>query len=122
MSGYLDTEARKAIFQRIVPYLGKAVPASFLQKTAEVLPGIDRLHNLIEGIFKPAGAKYALSVASMLKNPYADRVEHNPDRSWFFHYSPKAGSLDSAVNTSLFNCMRDNEPVLVGSFGSMEPI
>ena len=98
MSGYLDSEARKVIFQRILPYLGKAVPASFLQKMAEILPGIDRLHNLIEGIFKPAGARYALSVASMLKNPYADRIEHNPDRSWYFHYSPKAGPLDSAVN------------------------
>ncbi len=113
MSGYLDSEARKAIFQRILPYLGKAVPASFLQKTGEVLPGIDRLHNLIEGIFKPAGASYSLSVASMLKNPYADRIEHNPDRSWYFHYSPKAGSLNSAVNASLFNCMRDAEPILI---------
>lgn len=47
--------------------MGKVVPASFLQKTADVLPGIDRLHNHIEGIFKPAGASYALSVASMLK-------------------------------------------------------
>jgi hypothetical protein len=113
MSGYLDVEARKAVFQRVLPYLGKVVPASFLQKTGEVLPGIDRLHNLIEGIFKPAGAKYALSIASMLKNPYADRIEHNPDRSWFFHYSPKSGSLESAVNTSLFNCMSDREPVLI---------
>jgi hypothetical protein len=113
MSGYLDVEARKAVFKRILPYLGKVVPASFLQKTGEVLPGIDRLHNLIEGIFKPAGANYALSVASMLKNPYADRKAYNPDRSWYFHYSPKAGSLDSAVNNSLFNCMRDSEPILI---------
>ena len=88
MLGYVDSEARKAIFQRILPYMGKVVPASFLQKTTDVLPGIDRLHNLIEGIFKPAGARYALSVASMLKNPYADRIEHNPDRSWFLcHYA-----------------------------------
>jgi hypothetical protein len=113
MSGYLNSVARKAIFQRILPYLGKVVSASFLQKTGNELPGIDRLHNLIEGIFKPAGETYALSVASMLKNPYADRIDYNPDRSWYFHYSPKQGSLQSAVNASLFNCMRDSEPILI---------
>lgn len=113
MSNDLDATSRKIILQRILPYLGKVVPASFLQKTADVLPGIDRLHNLIEGIFKPAGARYALSIASMLKNPYADRLQHNSNRSWFFDYSPKDGPLDSAVNSSLFNCMRENEPVLV---------
>ncbi|NDV62894.1 hypothetical protein G0Q06_10565 [Puniceicoccales bacterium CK1056] len=89
------------------------MPASFIQKTGEALPGLDRLHNLIEGIYKPAGGDYALSIASMLKNPYADRVEYNPDRSWYFDYSPKAGSLKSAVNASLFNCLGDKEPVLV---------
>lgn len=113
MSLYLDVEARKTVFQRVLPYLGKVVPASFIQKTSNSLPGIDRLHNLIEGIFKPAGAKYALSVASMLQNPYADRIEHYPDRSWYFHYSPKARPLDSAVNASLFNCMHDAEPILI---------
>ena len=51
MSGYLDVEARKAGFQRILPYLGKVVSASFIQKTGDILPGIDRLHNLIGGIF-----------------------------------------------------------------------
>jgi hypothetical protein len=49
----------------------------------------------------------------MIKNPYADRIEYQSDRTWSFFYSPKAGSLDSAVNKSLFNCMRDGEPVLV---------
>ena len=49
----------------------------------------------------------------MLKNPYADRIEYNTDRTWFFYYSPKSGSLDSAVNQSLFSCMKDGQPVLV---------
>lgn len=113
MPVHLDREARKATIERILPYLGKAVPAKFIQKTGETLRGLDRLHNLIEGIYKPGGSQYALSIASMLKNPYADRVEYNDDRSWFFDYSPKVGPLDSAVNASLFSCMRDNEPVLV---------
>jgi hypothetical protein len=113
MSNDLDAISRKEIFRRILPYLCKDVPASFLQKTEFALPGIVRLHNLIEGIYKPAEARYALSIASMLKNPYADRLQHNSNRSWFFDYSPKDGSLDSAVNKSLFYCMMDKEPVLV---------
>jgi predicted restriction endonuclease len=49
----------------------------------------------------------------MLVNPYADRIEFNEDRSWYFYYSPKAEPLDSAVNLSMFACMRDAEPLLV---------
>jgi putative restriction endonuclease len=101
------------IFATLAPYFGRAVPARFIQKTDEVIPGVTRVHNLIEGIYKPADSSYALTIASMLKNPYADRLEFDRDRSWFFYYSPKAGSLDSSVNLSLFNCMRNAEPVLV---------
>jgi hypothetical protein len=101
------------IFKLLAPYFGRALPARFIQKTDEVIPGVRRVHNLIEGIYKPADSTYALTIASMLKNPYADRHEFNKDRSWFFYYSPKAGSLDSAVNLSLFNCMRNAEPILV---------
>mgnify|MGYP000536636279 CR=1 FL=1 len=113
MSSCLDREARKAVFSRILPYLGKAVPASFVQKTGDVLPGINLLHNLAQGIFKPRDSNYALSIASMLKNPYADRVQYNADRTWQFDYSPRTGSLESAVNASLFNCLQDREPVIV---------
>ncbi|MEP5569814.1 MAG: HNH endonuclease [Halioglobus sp.] len=106
-------DIRWEVFSNLAPYFGRVVPASFIQKTAETISGITRVHNLIEGIYKPADSSYALTIASMLKNPYADRLEFAQDRSWFFHYSPKSGSLDSKVNLSLFNCMRDSEPVLV---------
>jgi hypothetical protein len=109
----VDRKARKAIFEQILPYLGRSVQAAFIQKTREVLPGIQLLHNLAQGIFKPKASIYALSIASMLKNPYADRIEYNPDRTWFFYYSPKSGSLDRAENVALFNCMNDREPVFV---------
>jgi len=101
------------VFNRIAPYFGRTVPARFIQKTSEDIPEIPRIHNLIEGIYKPADDGHALAIASMLKNPYADRIEYQPDRRWSFYYSPKEGPLDSAVNASLFNCMRDGEPVLV---------
>ena len=100
-------------FRQIAPFFGRTVPARFIQRTHESIPGVQRIHNLIEGIYKPADSSHALAIASMLKNPYADRIEYNPDRTWFFFYSPKSGSLDSAVNRSLFNCMGSGEPVLV---------
>ncbi len=109
----MATNNRCAIFKDLVPYFGRVVPAKFIQRTSESIPEIARIHNLIEGIYKPAESEYALTIASMLVNPYADRIEFNSDRSWYFFYSPKAGSLDSAVNRSLFKCMDDNEPLLV---------
>ena len=108
-----EKENRWQVFRAVAPYFGRVVSARFIQKTSEHIRNIPRIHNLIEGIYKPKGAHYALAIASMLKNPYADRIAFNADRSWFFHYSPKTGSLDSAVNISLFNCLRDGEPVLV---------
>ena len=109
----VEIERRWKTFRMLAPYFGKVVSARFIQKTAEVHPELTRIHNLIEGIYKPKDAHYGFAIASMLKNPYADRISFNPDRSWYFFYSPKAGALDSAVNQSLFNCLRDKEPVLV---------
>lgn len=106
------TERWKA-FRLLAPYFGKVVSARFIQKTQEKIGELIRIHNLIEGIYKPRESRYAFAIASMLKNPYADRVSYNDDRSWFFSYSPKAGPLDSAVNRSLFTCEADQEPVLV---------
>ena len=101
------------VFRQIAPYFGRIVSARFIQHTHDSVSGVERIHNLIEGIYKPKDASHAQSIASMLKNPYADRIEYNTDRTWFFYYSPKSGPLDSAVNQSLFNCMKDSEPVLV---------
>lgn len=106
-------EQRWHIFRLLAPYFGRAVPARFIQKTDQYIGEVTRVHNLIEGIYKPKESDLALTIASMLKNPYADHIEYNDDRSWYFFYSPKAGNLDSAVNQSLFNCMKLSEPVLV---------
>ena len=104
---------RLRIFRSLLPYFGKIVPASLLRKTAATIPGIDRVHPLIEGIYKPAGAVYPLSVASMLKSPYADELNFNPDRTWWIHYSPKAGGLRVAANVALSRSMRDRQPLII---------
>ena len=49
----------------------------------------------------------------MLKSPYNDQMHHNPDGTWWMHYSPKSGGMDLAANASLVRCMTDSEPLLV---------
>lgn len=113
MSDQLDREARKAVFARVLPFIGKHLSVPFLKRTQEILPGIERIHPLIEGIYKPKASQYALSVRSTLGNPYDDRIVHSADGSWVYFYSPKDVSLDAAINASLFKCMEDGEPVIV---------
>src|SRR5438309_7301037 len=108
-----DIAERRRIFRTLVPYFGTVQPASFFRDTSAVVKGVERVHPLIEGIYKPAGSIYPLSIASMLKSRYSDQLFHNPDRTWWMEYSPKAGGLDLAVNAGLIRCMTDKEPVLV---------
>jgi hypothetical protein len=104
---------RQRIFRELVPYFGTVQPASFFRDTSAVVKGVHRIHPLIEGIYKPAGSIYPLSIASMLKSRYGDQLFHNPDRTWWMEYSPKAGGMDLAVNAGLVRSMTDREPVLV---------
>jgi hypothetical protein len=67
-----DRTKRRQIFAALSPNFGKTLPASFLREPG--LPGVDRIHPLIEGIYKPAWSKYALSIASMLRSPYSDQT------------------------------------------------
>ena len=106
-----DRRKRRQIFAALSSRLGQIVSAAFLRSPG--LPGVDRIHPLIEGIHKPAWSNYALSIASMLKSPYSDQMHHNPDGTWWIHYSPKAGSMDLAANASLVRCMTDKEPLLI---------
>jgi len=108
-----DIGERTRIFRALVPYFGKVLPSAFFQRTAEVLPGILRVHPLIKGIFKPEGSTYALSIASMLKSRYSDQLFHNPDRTWWIQYSPEVGSLEVAANAGLVRCMTDHLPIAV---------
>ncbi len=104
---------RRAIFRALLPYYGKIVSPQFLKKTMTFIPDIERIHPLIEGIYKPAGSEYALSIASMKTNPYADKLTYLPDGRWYIKYSAKSGGKDLAVNQGLFKCMIDKEPIIV---------
>jgi hypothetical protein len=106
-----DRARRRKIFEAVVSNFGRIVPASFVQNPN--LPGVDRLHPLIEGIYKPAWSNYTLSIASMLKSPYNDQTHYHPDGTWWMHYSPKAGGINLAANAGLIRCMTDAEPLLV---------
>jgi hypothetical protein len=104
---------RRKIFRALVPYFGTIQPSDFFRHTSVHVPSVERVHPLIEGIYKPAGSTYPLSIASMLKSRYGDQLFHNPDRTWSMQYSPKAGGMDLAVNAGLVRCMTDRQPVLV---------
>src|SRR5438105_15955519 len=108
-----DIAERRRIFRTLVPYFGTVQPASFFRDTSTVVKGVKRIHPLIEGIYKPAGSIYPLSIASMLKSRYGDQLFHNPDRTWWMQYSSKKGAMDHAMNASLVRCMTDHQPVLV---------
>lgn len=108
-----DLSERIRVFRLLVPYFATVQPARFFRQTSTIVPGVERIHPLIEGVYKPAASMYPLSIASMLKSPYNDRVFHNPDRTWWMQYSPKVGPMDSAINAALVRCMDDKQPVLV---------
>lgn len=108
-----EKELRWEIFRALLPYYGKIVTPDFLRKTSEFVPVIERVHPLIEGIYKPKWSDHALSIASMKVSPYADKLTYLPDGRWTIKYSAKKGGPDIAANQSLFNCMRNKEPIIV---------
>jgi len=108
-----DLTERARIFRALLPYFGTIQPAAFFQRTATTVPGVERINPFVEGIYKPAGSMYALSVSSMISSPYNDEVFYNPDRTWEMKYSPKDAPMHHAVNASLVRCMSEGQPVLV---------
>jgi len=108
-----EKEQRWEIFQALLPYYGKKVTPDFLRNTSQYITDIERVHPLIEGIYKPKWSDHALSIASMKDNPYADQLTYLPDGRWTIEYSAKKGGPDLAVNQGLFTCMKNKEPVIV---------
>ena len=68
-------ELRKSILAELVKHTGKRVPAAFIKRTNEFIPTIERFHNLITGIYKPAWSEYALSVFVKQSSPYEHKDE-----------------------------------------------
>lgn len=116
----MNHEERAKLFLKLSSYTGVEVTSQFLRQTEEHFPQaeIPCLHNLIEGIYKPAGDSYALciwsrSAAGQDREIYHDIFSPQSDGSWTMQYAAKRGNLDGAVNRSLFSCMRDKVPLLV---------
>jgi len=108
-----EKQIRWEIFRALLPYYGKIVTPDFLRKTSGFIPGIERIHPLIERIYKPKWSNHALSIASMKVSPYEDKLTYLTDGRWTIKYSAKKGGPDIAANQSLFNCMRNKEPIIV---------
>jgi hypothetical protein len=116
----MDAEHRAKAILELARFTGVEVTADFLKNTAEHFPqaGIPRIHNLIEGIYKPAGDLYAFSIFSQSaivkeREIYPDEIKIQDDGSWTLFYSAKNVPLENEPNKSLFACMQDKVPVLV---------
>lgn len=116
----MDKDLRsKAIFA-LSRFTGVSVGSEFIRKTKSHFPQaeIDRIHNLVEGIYKPASDPYAFciwsrSAAGKDFKIYPDVFYIQKDGTWTMDYAAKTGRLDSAVNSSLLACLRDKVPILV---------
>lgn len=106
-------ENRDEILTELVKYTGKRVPWQFIKQTPKYIPHIERFHNLITGIYKPAWSDYALSIVIRTTSPYEekDEVISLDDGRWLMTYSPRAGGLQIADNQALVKCMDDRVPL-----------
>jgi hypothetical protein len=116
----MNLEQRARAFLALSKFTGVNVTSEFLRNTEKHYPqaGIPRIHNLAEGIFKPAHDKYAFclwsrSAAGRDREIYSDNLRPNNDGTWMMMYAAKRGDLQSASNKSLFACMEDKVPVLI---------
>lgn len=95
-------------------YTGQVMPAAFFKKTSDHVPSlsIERFHNLVTGIFKPAWSDYALCIMLMPGSRYEqkDEVIHLSDGRWLMRYSPRSGGLNQPDNRALIRCKDDRMP------------
>ena len=111
----MSQQRRSEVLVEIAKYTGRRVSAAFLKRTADFIPGIERFHNLITGIFKPAWSDYALSIVIKLASPYdhKDEVIFLEDGRWLMTYSPRSGGLNVPDNRALVKCMDERVPLAV---------
>ena len=116
----MNVEQRTKAILELARFTGVEVSADFVKNTAEHFPqaGIPRIHNLIEGIYKPAGDLYAFSIFSQSaidkeREIYPDEIKMQDDGTWTLFYAAKNVPLENEPNKSLFACMQDKVPVLV---------
>jgi hypothetical protein len=108
----MNTQTRSEVLATLAKYTGQKVPARFLQRTSEFIPGIERFHSLASGIYKPAGSEFALSIVMKLGSPYERKDDVVfIDGHWLMNYSPRAGGLDISDNRALVRCMDTRTPL-----------
>jgi len=109
----IDDTQRSKILSKLARYTGRIVPWDFIKKTDRYVTGIDRFHNLITGIYKPAWSEYALSIIMKNKSPYDRKDEYVflDDGRWLMTYAPRSGGLSISDNKALIKCMSDHLPV-----------
>jgi hypothetical protein len=108
-------ELRAIILSEFAKYTGQIKPAAYFKRTKQFIPAIDRFHNLITGIYKPAWSKYALCILIKSGTIYEDKDEFIflDDGRWLMEYSPRKGGLGIPDNVALVNCMQDGVPIAV---------
>lgn len=109
----LEEELRAKVLTEFAKYTGQIKPAAFLKWTHRFIPEIERFHNLVTGIYKPAWSKYALCISMKQGSIYEhkDAYVFLEDGRWLMDYSPRKGGLDLSDNFALINCMQDKVPV-----------
>ncbi len=116
----MTSEQRLRAVLALSKYTGFELTAEFLRHTSVHCPaaGIDTMHSLVEGIFKPRDSKYAFAIWSRSAvgaavEVYPDEFTESPEGGWQMEYAAKTGRLDSAINRSLFACLEEKQPLLV---------
>jgi putative restriction endonuclease len=109
----MSQNIRTYILAELAKHTGRRVPWQFIKHTTRYIPQIERFHNLITGIFKPAWSDYALSIVIRTASPYdaKDEIVFLDDGRWLMTYSPRAGGLQIADNRALIKCMDDRVPL-----------
>jgi hypothetical protein len=116
----MNLDQRAQAILDLSKFTGMDLTSHFLRETRTHFPQADipRIHNLAEGIYKPASDKYAFCIWSRSAIGHDQEIYHDvflpqEDGSWIMRYAAKSGPLDSAINSSLFACMEDKVPLLV---------
>ena len=111
----MATDQRDHILAEFAHYTGCIMPAAFFRNTSEYIPGVDRIHPLMTGIYKPAWSEYALCIKMAPGSPYEhkDEVVFLDDGRWLMTYSPRSGGLEISDNRALMRCMDDHVPLAV---------
>jgi hypothetical protein len=109
----MSEELRAKILSEFAKYTGQIKLAAFFKWTSQFIPSIDRFHNLITGIYKPAWSKYALCISMKQGSIYEhkDDFVFLEDGRWLMTYAPRKGGLDISDNVALAQCMQDKVPV-----------